>query len=76
MAWAAFPKEAPLAASSGNEMQTAKLKPPFAVQLVRQVNFGPVEDKQYFMPLKEASEAFVEVMEDDVLQANFQKLNS
>jgi hypothetical protein len=54
----------------------AELDPPFAVQLVRQVNYGPLESKRYFIPAKNGENVFVEVVEDDLIQANFQKLNS
>ena len=53
--------------------------PPYAVQFVRQVNFGAIEAKRYFIPRKEESGAqtgFVEVTEQDLIAANFQKLNS
>ncbi|KAK8055651.1 hypothetical protein PG993_000878 [Apiospora rasikravindrae] len=50
--------------------------PPFAVQLVRQVNYGPLESKRYFAPSSASLSEFVEVAEDDLIQANFQKLNS
>ncbi|KAI0538352.1 hypothetical protein GGR58DRAFT_309563 [Xylaria digitata] len=47
----------------------------YAVQLVRQVNYGPQESIRYFIPVDNNS-AFLEVTEDDLLSANFQKLNS
>lgn len=53
-----------------------EMDPPFAVQLVRQVNFGPLESKRYFVPVSKDLEAFVEITEDDLIAANFQKLNS
>jgi hypothetical protein len=53
------------------------LKPPYAIQVVRQVNYGPLESKRYFIPVKtEGKDEFVELVEDDLIQANFQKLNS
>ncbi|KAK8088429.1 MFS multidrug transporter [Apiospora hydei] len=50
--------------------------PPFAIQLVRQVNYGSLESKRYFAPTSASPSEFVEVAEDDLIQANFQKLNS
>ncbi|KAJ9144229.1 hypothetical protein NKR23_g6238 [Pleurostoma richardsiae] len=50
--------------------------PPFAVQLVRQVNYGPLESKRYFIPTEGEENEFVEVVEDELIRANFQKLNS
>lgn len=50
--------------------------PPFAIQLVRQVNYGPIESKRYFVPVDAGRTKFVEVTEDALIQANFQKLNA
>lgn len=61
------------------EVESADLNeihPSFAVQLVRQVNFGPLESKRYFIPLSAATDAFKEVTESDLIRANFQKLNA
>lgn len=52
------------------------LKPDFAVQLVRQVNYGPLESKRYFVPNGSNDGGFIEISEDDLIQANFQKLNA
>lgn len=51
-----------------------ELSPEFAVQLVRQVNFGPLESKRYFV--RTEGEKFTEVSESNLIQANFQKLNA
>ena len=51
-----------------------ELSPKFAVQLVRQVNFGQLESKRYFVHTE--SDKFIEVSESDLIQANFQKLNA
>uniref|UniRef100_A0A8H7NHJ0 Uncharacterized protein n=2 Tax=Bionectria ochroleuca TaxID=29856 RepID=A0A8H7NHJ0_BIOOC len=48
---------------------------PYAVQLVRQINYGPQESIRYFIPLKDGSR-FVETREDSLLKWNFEKLNS
>lgn len=48
---------------------------PYAVQIVRQVNFGPKEWIRYFIPASGGS-VFAEATEDDLLEANFEKLNS
>ncbi|OQD86537.1 hypothetical protein PENANT_c007G00275 [Penicillium antarcticum] len=47
----------------------------YAVQLVKQVNFGPQESIRYFAPVGTGSQ-FVEVAENTLLEWNFQKLNS
>ena len=48
---------------------------PYAVQIVRQVNFGAQESIRYFIPVDGESH-FAEATEDDLLEANFEKLNS
>lgn len=68
-AWAAFPRESRVGNVNGVDA-------PFAIQLVRQVNFGPLESKRYFIPREGERDVFQEVGEDDLVQANFQKLNT
>ena len=48
---------------------------PYAVQLVRQINYGPQESIRYFVPASNSSD-FAETEEDDLLTSNFEKLNS
>lgn len=56
---------------------TSKLtNAPYAVQLVRQINFGPLESKRYFIPLGGDEGPFNEIFENDLVEANFKKLNS
>lgn len=50
-------------------------KAPYAVQLVKQVNYGPQESIRYFFPTKDGSR-FMEANENDLIDANFEKLNS
>ena len=59
-----------------SETSFTDAKPSYAVQLVRQVNFGPLESKRYFVPAGDKDGEFVEVTENDLINANFQKLNS
>jgi hypothetical protein len=47
----------------------------FVLQIVRQVNYGPLEFKRYFTASKDGS-GFVELTEKALIDANFQKLNS
>ena len=47
---------------------------PYVVQVVRQVNYGPIESKRYFA--HNGSGAYLEVTEKDMIDANYQKLNS
>ena len=48
---------------------------PYAIQLVRQINYGPLESTRYFVPASNGSD-FAEATEDDLLKSNFEKLNS
>ena len=47
----------------------------YAVQLVRQINYGPQESIRYFVPASDGSN-FAEATEDDLIKSNFEKLNS
>jgi hypothetical protein len=47
---------------------------PYAVQLVRQINFGPQESIRYFIPTEFSG--FQEINERYLIDANFEKLNS
>ncbi|KAJ4161507.1 uncharacterized protein LMH87_007545 [Akanthomyces muscarius] len=68
--WAAFPQQSRVESASGTKLRSAG----FAVQLVRQVNYGPLESKRYFVPWLENT--FAEVDEDELIQANFAKVNT
>ncbi|KAK0388375.1 hypothetical protein NLU13_4620 [Sarocladium strictum] len=71
--WASFPREAqPEKRKDG----TALSGKDYAIQLVRQVNFGPLETIRYFVPTGEDAGAFVEISGQDLIQANFQKVNT
>lgn len=50
--------------------------PNYAVQLVCQVNYGPIESKRYFVPAPEQGDGYVEATERELIENNFQKLNS
>ncbi|SPO05484.1 uncharacterized protein DNG_08171 [Cephalotrichum gorgonifer] len=75
MDWAQFPKACATKDGGGQETDLEALGTPYIVQLVRQVNYGPLESKRYFASVKGTSD-FIEVTEDDLIRANFQKLNS
>jgi hypothetical protein len=47
---------------------------PYVVQVVRQVNYGPIESKRYFA--HGGNDTYLEVTEKDMIDANYQKLNS
>ena len=77
IAWAKFPMSCSEATADGPEKaDLVMLRPPYAIQLVRQVNYGPLESKRYFVPVEGSDNEFTEVNEDGLIQANFQKLNS
>ncbi|KAJ4413865.1 hypothetical protein N0V82_008266 [Gnomoniopsis sp. IMI 355080] len=73
MSWAICPRES---TASPDPVDLLALKPEFAVQLVRQVNYGPLESKRYFVPRGSDDGEFLEIAESDLIQANFQKLNA
>ena len=75
MNWAEFP-QATSSDGRSDEARFASVDPSFAVQLVRQVNYGPLESKRYFIPVGGGSSDFVEITEEDLITANFEKLNS
>jgi hypothetical protein len=77
MAWAEFLKDSsPFIGDGAEKVDLIVLQPPYAIQLVRQINYGPLESKRYFIPVKGNDDEFTEVVEDDLIHANFQKLNS
>jgi hypothetical protein len=75
MDWAAYPKTSSVE-TSGDGKTLQDSTPSYAVQLVQQVNYGHLESKRYFMYTGGQDEPFIEVTEEDLIQANFQKLNS
>ncbi|KAM0288738.1 hypothetical protein ACHAO9_006801 [Fusarium lateritium] len=72
MAWASFPTKS----SPEGDVDMSNIVPSFAVQLVRQVNYGPLESKRYFIPSDSKEGGFLEITETDLIQANFQKVNT
>lgn len=78
IAWAKGSESSPSAVSA-SFFQKPDNPPPYAVQFVRQVNFGAIEAKRYFIPHPETNgnqAEFVEITEQDLIAGNFQKLNS
>lgn len=76
VAWADFPKDSSPSDDGADKVDLITLKPPYAIQLVQQVNYGPLESKRYFIPVEGKDNEFAEVVEDDLIRANFKKLNS
>ncbi len=58
------------------EILSSKNHPCFVVQLVHQVNYGPLESKRYFAKTPGMGAAFTEVTEQDLINANYEKVNS
>jgi hypothetical protein len=77
MAWARHSESSPVT-SSDSYFRNPNSIPEFAVQVVQQVNYGPVEAKRYFIPdsLAGGQSEFLEVTEQDLIIGNFQKLNA
>lgn len=71
MCWATSCKQSAAVDDGSTILNTA----PFAVQLVKQVNFGPQESIRYFVPLIDGSR-FTETTENSLIKSNFEKLNS
>jgi hypothetical protein len=65
MSWAAYPKES--STGSTDALRDA-LTVTLAIQVVRQVNYGPLESKRYFV---HTGDAFVKVTEQWLVSANF-----
>lgn len=61
-------------ASSIVEPGFPKSNVPYAVQLVRQINYGPQESIRYFIPVGDSD--FSELTEDALLRGNLEKLNT
>lgn len=75
MKWATFPQSVSCDTTT-HEGSRCSTTPLFVVQVVRQVNFGPLESKRYFAKSKDKEDDFFEVTEMDLVQANYQKLNT
>lgn len=69
LTWGSYPKD-----SSIEDADPSPQHDTFVIQVVRQVNYGPLESKRYF--LRVAPGSFVEVGERWLVEANLQKLNS
>lgn len=78
MDWATFPRSSSIDQEHDDHTKTiSQLSASYAVQIVRQVNFGPVESKRYFIAVADNADGpFIEVTETDLKDANYEKLNS
>jgi hypothetical protein len=72
MAWANYPKQSTITAGeAAPEASTTTL----AIQIVKQVNYGPLESKRYFVQCGGINDEYFEVTEQWLVDANFEKLN-
>ena len=73
--WASIPREGE-APPYANDGKLTRLNHPYVIQLVRQINYGALESKRYFAAEGEGIDRFTEVTEQDLIEANYQKLNA
>ncbi|EQB46851.1 hypothetical protein CGLO_14069 [Colletotrichum gloeosporioides Cg-14] len=74
MAWAKDSQ--PTVIEATPKIDSSNRIPLYAIQLVRQVNYGPLESKRYFVNFADCTHSYVEVAEDFLIQISFQKVNS
>jgi hypothetical protein len=70
VSWVACPEES---STASTDTLPTPSDVPLAKQVVKQVNYGPLESKRYFVT---TGDAFFEVTEQWLTKANFQKLNN
>jgi hypothetical protein len=70
MSWAKFPTESSIVP---DEAAPSATEASLAIQVVKQVNYGPLESKRYFV---QHNGDFSEVNEKWLVDANFEKLNT
>lgn len=59
-----------------SELPNASSVSCFVIQVVCQVNYGLIEWKNYFAKVEDFTSPFRQVSEDDLIAANYMKLNS
>ncbi|KAK6597669.1 hypothetical protein ACHAQE_007197 [Botrytis cinerea] len=77
-AWADHPRSSSITTPNDPGDASNPITPttPYAIQFVRQVNYGPLESKRYFIPDTNSPGDFIEISEQHLILANYQKLNS
>ena len=68
MDWANWPK------ASDTDTAPSATNVTFAVQVVKQTNYGPLDNKRYFVT--DSDGTFAEVTEQWLIDADFEKLNT
>ncbi|KAF2831753.1 hypothetical protein CC86DRAFT_282155 [Ophiobolus disseminans] len=71
MDWAVYPKDSSITTGTAPNAASVDL----AIQIVKQVNYGPLENKRYFLKTSDGDGEFIEVTEQWLIDANFEKLN-
>jgi len=79
--WARYPRSTKIADvidDNGGTQNPSESNWQYAIQLVQQVNYGPLESKRYFVPTAALNDqrAFLEITERDLINVNFAKVNS
>ena len=69
--WSGIHKSSPALNDSSAVINTA----PYAIQLVRQINHRSLESVRYFVTASNGLD-FIELNGDDLIEANFEKVNS
>ncbi|KAK6602562.1 hypothetical protein ACHAPC_008888 [Botrytis cinerea] len=77
-AWAEYPRSSSITTPNDPGDASNPITPttPYAIQFVRQLNYGPLESKRYFIPDTNSPGDFIEISEQHLILANYQKLNS
>jgi hypothetical protein len=70
LSWARYPRDSTVTAITDAPVASGVT---LAIQLVRQINYGPLESKRYFV---QSGDTFIEVNEQWLIDANFEKLNT
>jgi hypothetical protein len=70
-----FPKATSVEAANAHVL-SSEASGVYVIQIIQQVNYGPLESKRYFVRTREKEEPFAEVIENDFIEANFTKVNS
>ncbi|KAK4541726.1 hypothetical protein LTR36_007435 [Oleoguttula mirabilis] len=75
LSWAQSTSSSPIGSVQSSVEEMLGDSSSYAVQVVQQVNFGPVETRRYFVA-DAASDTFTEISERDLVDANYKKVNS
>jgi hypothetical protein len=76
--WSTFPKTTSANDDVAGLNDMLEHPEAYVIQLVRQINFGPLESKRYFLigAENDGQQPFVEITENRLIEANYEKLNA